>query len=206
MSNHSIRDTGITLIDEGQEPMQIPESWYPVESEIEEFIFDADVENADVFNIFNHLTAGTMEDYSSWCSVVWCGDNVGLSQEQILSICSRASNYNEQETLDLIRTHRPNQTKMIRINTIFYYLKTTIDADTYKQLTEPYRNNLYVQQQIELLTCTEKFKPILKDDRYVYSQVFTENTKRCTVIHAGLGKGKTHGTLDHTNSHHYDIV
>ena len=206
VSNHSIRDTVITLIDEGQEPMQIPESWYPVESEIEEFIFDADVENADVFNIFNHLTAGTMEDYSSWCSVVWCGDNVGLSQEQILSICSRASNYDEQETLDLIRNHRPNKTKMLRINTIFYYLKSTIDSDTYKKLTEPYRNNLYVQQQIELLTCTEKFKPILKDDKYVYSQVFTENTKRCTVIHAGLGKGKTQGTLDHINSHHYDSI
>ena len=85
-------------------------------------------------------------------------------------------------------------------------MKSTIDADTYKKLTEPYRNNLYVQQQIELLTSPENFKPILKNDKYVYSKVFTENNERCTVIQAGLGKGKTQGTLDHINSHHYDSI
>lgn len=65
---------------------------------------------------------------------------------------------------------------------------------------------MYVAQQIELLTSTEKFKPIIRGDKYVYSQVFTENNKRCTVIQAGLGKGKTQGTLDHINSRHYDSI
>ena len=81
VSNHSIRDTVITLIDKGQKCMQIPDEWYPVEDEICEIVFDEDVENADVFETFNRITAGTMEDYQSWLSVVWCGVNLKLSQD-----------------------------------------------------------------------------------------------------------------------------
>ena len=40
----------------------------------------------------------------------------------------------------------------------------------------------------------------------MYSKVFTDDIKRCTAVKAGLGKGKTQGTLDHINSHHYDGI
>ena len=60
--------------------MQIPDEWHPVEDDVEEYLVDDDVENVDVFEIFNHITAGTVEDYNQWCSVVWCGVNLGLSQ------------------------------------------------------------------------------------------------------------------------------
>ena len=110
-------------------------------------------------------------------SVVFASSNLGLSDEEILSISSKASNHDEDATIALLRQHKPNSNKIIRINTIFHYLKTTTDPTTYKELTAPHQNKLYVQQQIKLLTCTEKFKRILKVDSYVYSEMFEQNVE-----------------------------
>jgi len=205
ISEHEIRDSIVTFISEGDKPCEISPEWYPEIEDVIEFIMPENIDISDVLNIFINLTPALLEDRETWMKIVWAGKNLGLSDEEILLISNKAQNHDEEATLKLIREHNPANST-IGIGTIFFYLKDVIDTKLYRKLTEPFRNKQFVKQQIKLLTCTDIYKPIIRTDKYVYSQIFDENTKRCTVIHAGLGKGKTQGTVDHINSHKYDSI
>jgi len=203
--NHSIYDTILTFVSDGDKPCEISPEWYPEIEEIDEFVFNPDIDISDILKTFLYLPPSVLEDRDSWMRVVWCAKNIGMCDEDILLISSQASNYDEQATLQIIRGHNPAGST-IGMGTVFYYLKGAIDDKLYKKLTEPYRNKQLVKQQIQLLTSTDKYKPIEKTDKYVYSEVFDENKTRCTVVCAGLGKGKTKGTVDHIIKHNYDQI
>jgi hypothetical protein len=163
--------------------------------------YDIDISENEIKNIFDHIDSKRWEDYESWRTLIWLGLKLGLTEGDIHTYSQDAKNYNEESTTKMIEEYSPEKCK-ISIGTLFYYLQKDVDTKTYKELVNPYVFDLLTQQKIDELIHTQGY--IEKKDRFVLPDVL-ENSK-CTVIKAGLGKGKTTASVDHINTHTYDRI
>ena len=162
---------------------------------------ELELSNNEVKNIFNHLGSKRWENYESWRTLIWLGVKLGLSEGDIQEYSQDAKNYCKKATAKMIREYSPEKCN-ISIGTLFYYLQKDVDSKTYKTLVKPYILDRLTNMKIDDLIHTEGY--IEKTDRWVLPEVL-EGSK-CTVIKAGLGKGKTTASVAHINSKEYDRI
>lgn len=163
--------------------------------------FELELSNNEVKTIFNHLNSKRWEEYESWRTLIWLGLKLGLSEGDIHEYSQDAQNYCEEATTKMIDEYSPEKCN-ISMGTLFYYLQKDVDSKTYKELVNPYILDRLTQNKIDDLIHTKGY--IEKKDRWVLPEVL-EGSK-CTVIKAGLGKGKTTASIAHINSKEYDRI
>lgn len=162
---------------------------------------ELEISDAEVKNIFNNIDSKRWEEYESWRTLIWLGLKLGLTDGDIHEYSQDAKNYSEEGTGKMIREFSHDKCQM-SIGTLFHYLKEDVDSKTYKQLVSPYVRDRIIQQKIDSLTQTNGYKEM--KEQWVLPDVL-ENS-RCTVIKAGLGKGKTTASVTHINNNDYDRI
>ena len=162
---------------------------------------DLDLSDNEMKQIFNHLNSKRWKEYESWRTLIWLGLKMGLSEGDIHEYSEDASNYSQEATQRMIDEYSPSRCN-ISIGTLFYYLKQDVDDEKYKEIISPYVLDKLNQKKIDDLIHTDKF--IEKKERWVLPEVLQGN--KCTVIKAGLGKGKTTASVEHINNNHYDRI
>lgn len=60
------------------------------------------------------------------------------------------------------------------------------------------------QRAVESVTMNDHDGMILSDEEYVNKAIYDK--KKCTIVQAGLGRGKTYSVLEHIRSIHYDRI
>jgi hypothetical protein len=161
----------------------------------------SELSDVQVKNIFDNLNPKRWEEYDSWRTLIWLGLKLGLTERDIHNYSNDATNYCDVATTNMITQYTPEKCN-ISLGTLFYYLEKDVDAKKYKELVGPYILDRLTQKKIDSLIFTEDF--IEKKERWVLPDVLEQS--KCTVIKAGLGKGKTTASVDHINSHNYERI
>lgn len=164
-------------------------------------VTDLELSNNEVKDIFNSINSSRWELYESWRTLIWLALKLGLTDGDIHEYSQDANNYDEDATNRMINGYTPERCN-ISIGTLFFYLKQDVDNKTYNKLVKPYIQDKITQMKIDSLITTDGF--IEKHDQWVLPEVLEQN--KCTVIKAGLGKGKTTASVAHINSHDYERI
>jgi hypothetical protein len=176
----------------------------PVKSE-DDVVFDnaddLDLSNNEVKSIFDNINSGRWEEYESWRTLIWLGLKLGLTDGDIHQYSSDATNYCEESTTRMINEYSPEKCKM-SLGTLFYYLEKDVDPKKYKKLVSPYILDKITDKKIDALINTTG--AIIKDDKWVLPEIF--DGSKCTVVKAGLGKGKTTASVSHINNNDYERI